>query len=131
MDDSYGRSLDTHNYYRKKKLKSVESMLSFASLILKECALPGRPCTPVLGVPAPEFIVTNGLLGLGGEVGRGAGVGGHQLEQRQAVKFPQKHGRSEGRPCTPPLGFPPECKGVNAGLGEGKIGAALDGGPGE
>ena len=72
---------DNYNDYRKGALESVESKLNLASLMLKDSASPGRPCTPVLGVTPPELIRANRLLGLGGEAGRGVGVGGRQFEQ--------------------------------------------------
>ena len=91
VSNNYDKSLDTNDYYRKRALESVESMLNLVSLMLRDSSSPGRPCTPVFGVPPPELIGANGLLGLGGEAGRGSGVGGRQFEQRQAAKFPQAH----------------------------------------
>ena len=81
VGDSYNKSLDTNNYYEKGALENVESRLNLTSLMLKDSASPGRPCTLVLGVTPPELIGANGLLDLGGEAGRGAGVGGRQFEQ--------------------------------------------------
>ena len=87
LSDNYDKFLDTNDYYRKRVLESVESVLNLASLMLRDNSSPGRPCTPVFGVPPPELIGANGLLGLGGEAGRGSGVGERQFEQRQAAKF--------------------------------------------